>query len=124
MKLNKISNYVGFKISKVEDYVRAIDTDLKNLFLFTQSRVRFGSGTDNTFGENVAGEFQTLTTPTATNSEFSVTHSLGAVPTGGYLVVSQAGAGSLYTATGSNTSTIAYFRANVTSTNFTVFLLK
>lgn len=124
MKLNKISNFVGFKISKIEDYIRSVDTDLRNLFLFTQSRVRFGSRDDNTFGENVAGEFQTFTTPTATNVEFSVTHSLGAVPTGGYLVVTQANKGSLYTATGSNTATTAYFRSDATSTSFTVFLLK
>lgn len=124
MKLNKLSNFVGFKVSKIEDYIRAVDADLRNLFLFTQGRVRFGSRDDNTFGENISGEFQTFTTPTATNAEFSVTHSLSAVPTGGYLVVSQGGAGDLYTATGSNTSTTAYFRSNVTSTSFTVFLLK
>ena len=124
MKLNKLSNYVGFKISKIEDYIQSVDIDLKNLFLFTQGRVRFGSGTDDTFGENISGEFQVFTTPTATNVEFSVTHSLGAIPTGGYLVVSQAGVGSLYTATGSNTATTAYFRSSATSTSFTVFLLK
>ena len=124
MKLSKLSNYVGFKISKSEDYIRNADTDLKNLFLFTQGRIRFGSGTTNTFGENVAGEYWVVTTPTVTNYEFSITHNLGAVPTGGYLVTSQNGAGDLYTATGSNTATKAYFRSNVTSTNFTVFLLK
>lgn len=123
MKLSKKSNYVGFKISKPEEYILTIDTDLRNLFLFTQGRIRFGSGTTNTFGENVSGEFWVITTPTATNSEFNVTHNLNTVPAG-WLITSQSGAGDLYTATGSNTATKAYFRSNVTSTNFTVFLLK
>lgn len=123
MKLNKTSNYIGFRKSKPDDYVSAIDTDIRNLFLFTQGRIRFGSGTTNTFGENVSGEFWVMTTPTATNSEFNVSHNLGAIPVG-WLVTNQNAPGSLYTATGSNTSTKAYFRSNATSTSFTVFLLK
>lgn len=123
MKLNKISNYTGFKRSNVENYIKAADTDLRSIFLFTQGRIRFGSGTTDTFGENISGEFWVVTTPTATNSEFNVTHNLSAIPVG-WIVTSQNGAGDIYTATGSNTTTKAYFRSNVTSTNFTIFLLK
>lgn len=107
----------------IMDYLKVIDYDLSNLFLCLQNRVRFGSGTDGTEGENISGEFQVFTTSATPDAENTIAHTLGAVPIG-YIVLKQDKAGSLYSGTTTWTSTNIYLKSDIASVTFTVFLLK
>jgi hypothetical protein len=122
MKISKQFNYTGSKLSKPEDYLKSIDSDLTNLFLLAKGRVRFGATTDNARGENISGEFQTFTTADA-DSQGSITHTLGSVPIG-IIVLGQNKAGSLYSGTTANSSTTVYYRCDVSAVTFTTFLIK
>lgn len=123
MKLAKIST--SHK-SKPDDPENHVDTDLKNLFLWSQGRVRIGTGVDGDFGENVEGQFQVFTTSGTPDAENTIAHDLESVPIG-YIVVGQDKAGSLYqkSDTGTTwTSTNLYLKCDVASVDFTIFLLK
>lgn len=58
-----------------------------------------------------------VTSHATPGTEFSVAHGLGKVPTG-YIVYGQAGAGSIYDGTTSNTSTTLYLRSDAANTVF------
>ena len=129
MKIAKLSRFSGDKLTdqtKATLHSRDIDTDLSNLAEAMKGRIRFGTGTTGDKGENIAGEFATFTSDATPDTEFSVTHTLSAVPVGAY-VLHQDKAGSLYQGptTGTAwTSTTLYFKCDVASVTFTVFLLK
>ena len=122
MILNKTSKYSDFKRSKIEDYLRCLDSDLTNLFLFTQHRVSFGIGSDST-RENIAGEFQLFTSSANLGTQDTVAHLLGSIPIG-YLVTKQDQNATLKVGGSAWTTSNAYFISSATSTAFTVFLLK
>lgn len=125
----KISKYTSYNFdpnSGISSYIRDVDTDLRNLFLMMSGRIRFGDGTDGELGENMSGEFQRFTSDSSANTEFSVTHRLGAVPIG-YIVLGQDKAGSLYQLSGTGTtwtSSTIYLKCDVASVEFLVFLIK
>ena len=120
MKLTKISTAVRIKPGDPENHV---DADLIKLFLFTQGRVRFGSGTDGDRGENIQGEFQVITTHATPDTETAYAHTLGAVPIG-YIVLNADKAGVIYSGGSAWTATNIYLRSDVASVTATVFLLK
>jgi hypothetical protein len=123
MKLAKISP--SYK-SEPNDPLSAIDTDLTNLFLFSQGRVRFGGGGDGDRGENMNGRFQLFTTSATPDAENTVAHEMGSIPVG-FLVIHQDKAGSLYQGptTGTNwDATNAYLKCEVASVTFLVFFLQ
>lgn len=132
--VNKFSKSIAIKdVSMAENgpqdsskdgnnYLEDVDTDLFNIFLCLQGRVRFGDGTDNARGENISGEFHTFTTAGA-NTEVVVPHTLNATPVG-RIVISQDKAGSLYSSTTAWTSTNIYVKCDVASVTFKIFLLK
>ena len=103
-----------------------INQDLLNLFMFLQGRVRFGQGTSGNDGENMYGQWLTITTNAVANTEDTFTHSCGVVPVG-YLTVWQDKAGSLYQSptvgTDWTTTTIS-LKCSVASVTFKLFLLK
>jgi len=108
------------------EYIRSVDNDLRNLFIMSQANVRFGTGTDGDRGENMAGEFQKFTSDGSADTEFSVTHTLGVVPIG-TIVLGQDKAGSLYQLSDTGTawtSTTVYYKCDVASVTFLVFLIK
>ena len=129
MKLTKLSNFTGldkdkgFRQGIVENYVFDVDKDLRNFFLFSNGRVRFGTGTDGARGENISGEFQVFTTSGTPDAENTVAHTIGSVPIG-YIVLKQDKAGSLYLGGSAWTSTNVYLKSDVASVAFTIFLLK
>jgi len=126
MKQSKISNYNGFNITDPKDYISDIDSDVNNLVIGSQGRVRFGDGVDGARGENMSGQFQLFTSDATPDTEFSVTHTLGAIPVG-RIIFHQDKAGSLYQGptTGTNwTSTTVSFKCDVASVAFLVFLIK
>ena len=124
MRINKISNYVGGKLSKPEDYLRGVNSDLTNLFLWSKGRVSFaGVNTDGASGENIAGEFQTFTSSADALTQNTIAHGLGNVPTG-YLTMRQNKSASLYTGASVWTTTNIYLISSATSTTYTIFLVK
>ena len=60
-----------------------------------------------------------VTSHVTPGAEFSVAHGLGKVPTG-YIVYGQAGAGSVYDGTTSNTSTTLYLKSDASNTVFRI----
>lgn len=128
MLLTQLYNYQSSKFvpKESEDDKIMIDKDLRKLFSLAQGRVRFGMGTSGNDGENVFGQWLTLTTNAIANTESTFTHSCGVIPVG-YIVVGQDKAGSLYqlATTGTAwTSTSISLKCSVASVTFNLFLLK
>lgn len=132
MILFKISNYNASKYASTPDEsdtkgdVRFIDKDLGTLFSCLQGRVRFGQGTPNNDGENIAGRFITIVTNAISNTESTFTHNMGSIPVG-YLILGQDKAGNLYqlSKTGTAwTSTTISLKCSIASVTFNLFLLK
>lgn len=126
MIVTKSLNYSGSKYSKKESDIIQVDSDLDTLFSCLQGRVRFGPGTSGYDGENVFGQWITITTNAVANTEDTFTHTCGTIPVG-YLVVWQDKAGSLYQSptVGTDwTTTSIYLKCSVASVTFKLFLLK
>jgi len=104
-------------------YEDQLDTDVKNLFLLSQGRIRFGTGTDGDRGENIAGEFQVYTSNVAPNTADSISHTLGSVPVGFIVINLDKGAVVYDSGTAWTTTTIS-LKCTVASTTATIFLLK
>lgn len=105
------------------DPLSAIDTDLINLFLFSQGRVRFGGGGDGDRGENISGEFQVYTSNALANTEDTITHGLGSVPIG-YIVIKQDKGSNVYDSGTAWTTSSVFLKQTGTSVTTTLFLLK
>jgi hypothetical protein len=124
MRIVKKSNYRGFEDEKdSQNYARGVDSDLTNLFLMSQGRVRFGAPTDGTAGENICGEFQVFTSDGTADNAFSVAHGLSSTPHG-YIVLKQNKAGSLYDSGTTWTTSDVNFKCDTASVDFTIFLIK
>lgn len=106
-----------------ERLILSFDNDLQKLFTAMQGRIRFGTGADGARGENIEGEFQVVSDTGSANTEFAVTHTIGAVPIG-YIVIKNSKAGTVYDGTTSWTSTTLYLRHEAANAAITVFLLK
>ena len=117
MKLARISNKLDS-----DGYDKNLFADIANIFLAFQGRVRFGDGVDKARGENMSGEFHTITTAGA-DTEVVVAHTLGAIPVG-YIVLMQDKAGSLYSSTTAWTKSNIYVKCDVATVVFKIFLLK
>jgi hypothetical protein len=127
MIVTKGSSYKGEnQYTDKENFVRDIDADVTSLFLLAQGRIRFGNGVDGANLENISGQWQQFTSDGVANTEFSVAHTVGAIPVG-YIIVWQDKAGSLYQGptTGTAwTSTAVYLKCSVASVTFKIALLK
>lgn len=109
----------------IQEQIRILDLNLSKLFRAFQGRVRFGDGADGEQGENIQGEFQSFTSSGA-DVEFSVTHTLGAIPIG-FIVLHQDLASSLYQGPSTGTAwtaTTISLKSNTGSTTYLVFLVK
>ena len=126
MKIAKQYNLGRIDLKSDKDilnYLKTIDTDLSNIFLCLQGRVRFGTGEDGANGENISGEFQTVADSGTADTEFSVAHTLGAVPIG-YIVTKIDAGGVVYDSGTTWTSTTIYLKCSSADTAITLFLLK
>lgn len=121
MRLTKLSSINEQKDLRTQ--VHALDNDVAKLFQALSGRIEFGTPTDGFRGENIAGRFQTFTTSGTPDAENTVAHGLGATPSGKYIVMAQDKAGSLYVSGTAWDSTSSYFKCNVASVTFTVFIL-
>lgn len=129
MYISKDSNYTGdSKYAKQEAYTSQLDIDVDNIIKAIQGRLNFGSGTNGNLGENIGGVWVSVLSSGTTNAEVSFSHNLGSQPMG-YLIMWQDKAGNLYanpSGSGINTtwtSSTVYFKSDVASGNFMVFLL-
>lgn len=129
MIVKKISNYNAsryatdkFDNSDIKNY----DTDFNTVITCLQGRVRFGSGTSGNNGENLAGQFLTITTNGVANTESAFTHTIGAIPVG-YIILWQDKVGSIYqgpiTGTAWTSSSIS-LKGSVASITALLFLLQ
>ena len=121
MKIAKYSTISSRE--QIESFRKDINTDLINLFLFTNGRVRFGDGGDGDRGENISGEFQVIADTGSADTEFVVAHSIGSVPVG-YLVIKTDNAGVIYDSGTTWTTTNVYLKSSVANSAITIFLLK
>jgi len=117
-KLSKVDERKDFR-----DMLHALDNDVEKLYQLTQGRIRFGTGSDGTKGENIAGEFQVVADTGTANVEFSITHTLGAVPVG-YILLKNSVSGSVYNGASAWTDTTIYLKHSGANANITVFILK
>lgn len=129
MIVKKISSYNASRYA-TDQYdnsdIKNGDTDFSTLFTCLQGRVRFGPGTSGNCGENMAGQFLTITTNGTANTESTYTHTLGSVPVG-YIILWQNIAGSIYQGptTGTAwTSTTISLKGSVVSITAQLFLLQ
>lgn len=122
MDLAKASNLNKLDKENLHEYVRVLDDDVRKLFQFSQARVRFGDGTDGD-EENVSGKFQSVADSGVAGVEFSITHTLGAVPVGFFVTKINKG-GIVYDSGTTWTSTTVYFKCTASSAAITVYLLK
>jgi len=127
MKIVKKSLFNPFSdLKSAEKYAREVDRDLQDIVNAFNGRIRLGEVTDGFRGENLSGEVQIFTSHATPDTEFSVSHTLGANPLG-RIILYQDKPGSLYQgpATGTAwTDTTIYFKCDTASVTFAVFLLK
>jgi hypothetical protein len=121
MRLVKTSTWTP-KTDK-DKYLRDINTDLRNVMIFSEGRIRFGDGDNGHRGENISGEFHIFTSLGTATAENTISHGLDSVPIG-YIVINQNKSASLYSGTTSWTNENVYFISSSTLTSFTIFLLK
>jgi len=117
------NTFVFDKNRKLDDQIPLLQDNLDKLFQLAQGRITFGTATDGNGGENVAGEFQVVADTGTINTEFSVTHTIGVVPTG-FLVININKGGVIYTSGTSWTSTTIYLKCSTSNTNVSLFLLR
>lgn len=107
----------------VRELDKFINKDLRNLFLLAQGRIRFGTGTDGDRGENISGEWQVVSDTGVADTEFAVSHNLGAVPIG-YLVMKISNGGVIYDSGTAWTSSVIYLKSSAANSAVTLFLIK
>lgn len=122
MRLAKVSS-INERSTNILNQVHALDNDLRKVYDWSNGRVEFGTPTDGYRGENIAGRFQTFTTSATPDAENTVAHGLGATPSGVYIVMKQNKAASLYVDGTAWDSTNSFFKCDVASVAFTVFIL-
>jgi len=122
MQITKQSSSGNIK-DNTNSYLLGVDNDLTNIFNVFKGRVRFGDANSGSNGENIQGQFQVFTSSSTVDTEFSVSHTVGAVPIG-WLLVSKDKAGDLYKGDTEWTSDTVYFKSSVASVSYTIFLLK
>ena len=129
MIVNKSLNYSGSKYSEEKEDIKKVDADLITIFNALNGRLKLGSGTSGSDGENLGGQWLRVLTSGTANSEVGYKHTLGSQPLG-YIVVTQDKAGNIYAepqGLGINTvwtSGTAYFKSNAQAGTFLVFLLE
>lgn len=135
MKLAKQSSIVSVTKPKIGDeerfkaieaYLIAIDKDITNLMIGSQSRFRFGDSGNSLQGENISGLFRTFTSSATAGQEFGISHTIGSAPVGRIILWQDKPASlSQGPSTGTSwTSSNVYFTCDSASVTFNVFLVK
>lgn len=126
MEIVKKSNFIGDNLEDKDraiEYFNNLDDDIQHLMLFSQGRVRFGTPSDGNNGENMSGQWQVVADTGNADTEFTVAHTIGAVPIG-FLVTNIDKGAVIYDSGTAWTSTNIYLKSTVANTAVTLFLLK
>jgi len=110
----------------LDEQVRDLQVAMRNVIIWSQGRVAFGTGVDGERGQNMEGEFQQFTSSATPNAENTVAHGLNSIPIG-YIILWQDKAGSLYGSPTNGTdwtTTNFYVKCDVASVEFLIFLVK
>ena len=119
MIVKKQSNYTTYsKYSDEQWYSRYLDGDVSQIITCLQGRVKLG--------ENVGGVFVQYTSNGTPDTEDTVTHNIGSIPTG-YIILWQSKAGSFYQGPTTGTAwstTKLYLKCSVASVTAYLFIFK
>lgn len=110
-------------LKSVERYARELDRDIQDIINAMSGRIRFGTASDGVSGENISGQWQIIADTGVADTEFSVTHTIGAIPQG-FLVTNIDKGGVVYDSGTAWTSTTIYLKCSVANAAVTLFLLK
>lgn len=110
--LPPVQNYPGANRLDV-DMAKVIDDNQQNLAAILNRGI--------TFDDNLDCVLVTVTSHATPGTEFSVTHSLGKIPTG-RIIYAQSKAGSLYAGATSDTATTMYFKSDASSCAFKIII--
>ena len=124
MKVTKSTLFNPFsEVKDAERYGRDVDRDLQNIVNCLTGRIRFGTVADGARGENMSGEWQVIADTGNIDTEFSVTHTVGAVPQG-FLVTNINAGGVIYDSGTAWTDTTIHLKCSAANAAVTIFLLK
>ena len=87
-----------------------------------KGKIAFGTASDGLHGQNIEGEYQIVSDTGLVDTEFTVAHTLGVIPTT-FLVMDINKGGVVYDSGTAWTSTTAYFKCSVANANVTLFLI-
>ena len=112
------------EMKDVNRYARELDRDIQNLITAFAAKIRFGDVADGNRSENMSGEWQVVANTGAADTQFTVAHTLGAVPQG-FLVVRIDKGGVVYEDTaGTWGETSIDLMCSAANAAVTLFLLK
>lgn len=101
--------------------LRQFDKDLLKALEDWRLGLKFMLDGGISFDDNCDISRVSVTSHATPGTEFSVSHLLGKTPTG-YIIYGQAGAGSIYDGTTSNTATTLYLKSDVASISFRIMV--
>lgn len=105
--------------STLEQGVKGLDNTYSLLARVLNGNLGFGDGTNR---DNLDGVWASPVTPGAPNTDFTITHNLGRVPVG-YFVMSKSGACDVYTGSVAATSTQLTLRGTVAGVTLKLFII-
>lgn len=124
MKVSKRSTYNPEEVKKdPSSYLKKIDLDIQDIMTAFQGRIRFGTSTNGYRGQNVSGEFHRKADTGNADTQFSVTHTLGIVPTD-YIVTYISKGGVVYDSGTTWTTTTIYLKCTAANAAVNIFILK
>lgn len=121
MKIAPNLNFTVVEPTKksLQNFVQMIKTIYQNYSQAFNGQIGFGDGTNL---DNINGSWINVTAPVAPNTDFTVTHNLGRVPSG-YWIMEKDRACDVYTGSVAPTSTQLTLRATVASAVLRLFIV-
>jgi hypothetical protein len=120
----KVAPNLNFTVIKPEqkslnDFVQMLKTIYQNFVSVVNGQLGFGDGTNL---DNINGSWINTTTPVAPNTDFTVSHNLGRIPSG-YWIMTKDRAVDIYTGSVAATATQLTLRATVASAVVRLFII-
>lgn len=138
-KIAKVSNFTGVGISedgnvdnnqlqKYIAYNKLLDSDVKKLFLCFEGHVTFGTSGSLKAGENIFGQWVTVSDTGTANVEFAIPHTLKseaiAIAPGNYFVTHINKGGVVYDSGTTWTTSNIYLKCSAANATLTLFLTR
>lgn len=141
MRTIKKSNFRDFDVNQdgtidvdkahiFNQYLTNMDSDLSRIYALSQSGISFGTTSNLKPGENIFGQWLTVSDSGTVNTEFSITHSLsgesiGIIP-GNYFITSISKGGVVYKDPAGTawSTTKVYFKCTTANTAINIFITR